>query len=123
MSEMVGSFSSALQRTQAEGLVHHLVHEAFLIGAAEQALFRLAQIADDDADFCAHGVRRKGAEVLHVQALDELLVDAHLQLLRIAILRTRSRRLRPASTGGNGRRRERIFGSDRRGAGSWPIPQ
>ena len=72
-----------LERAEAEGLVHHVVHQPFLLGAVEQALLGLAQLADEDADLGADGVRRQRLQVLHVQPLDQLLVDADLQLLQV----------------------------------------
>jgi len=72
-----------LEGPEAEGLVHDLVHQAFLVGAVDQALFVLAQLANEDAHFAADSFRGQDAEVLHVQAVDELLVNADLELAEV----------------------------------------
>jgi hypothetical protein len=101
-----------LERAEAERLVHHVVHQPLLVVAVEQALLALAQLADDDADLVADGVRRQRHQVLHVQPLDELLVDADLHLLEVRRpLRVLRRRLR---RGAGGRRRRRRRGHQQR---------
>ena len=78
-----GVFEQVFQRSQAEGFVHDLVHEAFLVGAVEQTFFVEAEILDDAAHFPADHVGGHGFEILHVQAVDQLPVDAHFKLLEI----------------------------------------
>ena len=73
-----------LQRAQAERLIHDLVHELFLLGEARAGLSRIWHSSRMSvAHLLANDVRRQRAEVLHVQPLDKLLVDAHLHLLEV----------------------------------------
>jgi hypothetical protein len=74
-----------LERPETERLVHHLVHEAFLVVGVEQALLVLAQLADDLADLLSDGLGGEHLEVLEVQPLDELLVDADFELLEVDV--------------------------------------
>ncbi len=108
-------FQESFQRPEAEGLVHDLVHEAFLIRAGEQAFFILAQIANHDAHFRANGVRRKRAKVLHVQALHQLLVNADFHLIEMDVEFGKDRlRLHRAGPGGRHARRNGDGGRGRR---------
>ena len=80
-------FQQRLQWSETECLVHHVVHELFLLDAGEQALFRLAQLADEGAHFLSDDVERRAAKVLHVQPLHQLLVQAqtHLRQVRLSL--------------------------------------
>ena len=95
------------QRPQAEGLVHDVVHELFLLGGRQQTLLALTQLTNEDADFGADGVGRQRLEVLHIQPLDQLLVDAHPQLLHVLGALTKRRGLGDDRRLGDSRRRRR----------------
>jgi hypothetical protein len=63
--------------------------------------FGRAQLADQGANFGADGLARHRLEVLHVQPLDQLLVDADLQLLEVQLaLAEGRRRFKPGAGGG-----------------------
>jgi uncharacterized ferritin-like protein (DUF455 family) len=108
----------------AERLVHHIVHQAFLIRRVQKPLLRLAQFPDQPANFLPHHVRRQRLEVLHVQAIHQLLVDAHLHLLKVNLAlaahrrdrRLHHRRPRPGCAASRRCHRShwRRFGNDRR---------
>ena len=48
------------ERAEAEGLVEHLVDEAFALHAVEQRVFGIAQALDDEADFAAERIALRG---------------------------------------------------------------
>jgi hypothetical protein len=94
-----------LERPETERLVHDVVHELFLLLGRQQPFFRLTQLADQDAHLSADGVRRERLEVLHVQAIDQLLVDADAELLHVdRTLPKRRLRGRNERLGDRGRR-------------------
>jgi hypothetical protein len=77
-----------LQRTEAEGLVQHLLDQPLALAAIEQRLFLVAQVLDDEANLLAEHVARQLADAGQVELIDELAVDLPLEVLELLLLRS-----------------------------------
>ena len=77
MSEMSGSFSSALERPEAEQLVEHVGDEVFALEQAERRGLRLGLDHRDDqvADLRLRFPAAYPRQPLEVQAIQQLLVN------------------------------------------------
>ncbi len=71
------------QRSQAEGLVEHLLDQPLPLVAVEQRVFRVAQVLDDQADLAAQHVAFQFADLGQVELVDQLAVDAVASVCRI----------------------------------------
>ncbi len=74
-----------LERAEAERLVEHLVDEPLALHAVEQRVLGVAQVLDDEADLAAQRVALQVADARQVELVDELAVDAALELLELCI--------------------------------------
>ena len=76
-----------LQRPEAERLVQHLVDQPLALVAVEQRVFGVAQMFDDQADFAAQHVALQLADSRQVELVDQLAVNAALEILELGFLR------------------------------------
>ena len=74
-------FEQQFERAQTEGLVQHLFDQPLALVAVEKRLFRVAQVFDDQANLAAQHVAFQFADLRQVQFVDELAVDAALELV------------------------------------------
>ena len=75
-----------LERAEAERLVEHLVDEPLALAAVEQRVFGVAQVLDDQADLAAQRVAFQVADARQVELVDQLAVDAPLELFELGFL-------------------------------------
>ncbi len=68
------------ERAEAEGLVEHLVDEAFAFHAVEQRIFGIAQAFDHQANFAAQRVAGQVADARQVELVDQLAVNEPLEI-------------------------------------------
>ena len=77
------------QRPQAEGLVEHLADELLALVTVEQRVLIVAQVLDDQADLAAQRVAFELSHLGQIELVDQLAVDALLELLEIALFGVR----------------------------------
>ncbi len=76
-----------LQRPEAEGLVEHFAYQPLALVAVQQRVFGVAEVLDNQADFAAKRVALQFAHPRQVELVDQLAVDALLELLEVALFR------------------------------------
>ena len=69
-----------LERAQAERFVEHLVDQPLALGAIEQRVFGVAEMLDDQANLAAQHVAFQLADARQVELVDQLAVNASLQV-------------------------------------------
>src|SRR5262245_8540337 len=76
-----------LQRPQAKGLVEHLLDQALSLLSIEKRLFRIAQVLNNQADLAAEHVALQFTNTIQVELIDQLVVNAALELVKLVGLR------------------------------------
>ena len=96
MSEIVGSASRTLERTEAEQLVQHVADDALALVEAERRLVALPveHAADQRANLRLGVLALDPGQAIEVEPVEQILVDAALQLLIGDVPGVRSRRSR-----------------------------
>ena len=73
------------ERAEAERFVEHFVDQAIALVAIEEGVFGVAQVFDDEADFAAEDVAFEFADARQVELVDELGVDAALEVFEFEL--------------------------------------
>ena len=96
MSLIVGSFSSISSGPRPKVSSSTSLDQPLALVAVQQRVFGVAEVLDDQADLAAQRVAFQLAHPRQVELVDELAVDALLELLEVALFRV----------GGSQRRRQ-----------------